>query len=96
MLCRSGPGFGYGFIMAWCFVLSFFCFLCGLVTSGFYPVVTAQLQTRKWIGSLCDCRSLAAREGVCRAPNGSTLQRRIGPRWTQGRTRAPRHVSSKG
>lgn len=36
--CRSGPGFGYGFIMAWCFVMAFFCLLCGLVTSGFYPV----------------------------------------------------------
>ncbi|KAG2443362.1 hypothetical protein HXX76_001723 [Chlamydomonas incerta] len=41
---RSGPGFGYGFIMAWCFVMSFFCLLCGLVTSGFYPIVQDVLQ----------------------------------------------------
>ncbi|GLC40172.1 hypothetical protein PLESTM_001009900 [Pleodorina starrii] len=41
---RSGPGFGYGFIMAWCFVLSFFCFLCGLITSGFYPIVQQKLE----------------------------------------------------
>ncbi|KXZ50149.1 hypothetical protein GPECTOR_17g785 [Gonium pectorale] len=35
--------------MAWCFVLSFFCLLCGLVTSGFYPVVKDQLETQtKW------------------------------------------------
>lgn len=36
---RSGPGFGYGFLMAWCFVLSFFLFLCGLVLSGFSDVI---------------------------------------------------------
>ncbi|GIL78972.1 hypothetical protein Vretimale_191 [Volvox reticuliferus] len=46
---RSGPGFGYGFIMAWCFVLSFFCFLCGLITSGFQPVVENDLESKtKW------------------------------------------------
>lgn len=46
---KSGPGFGYGFIMAWCFVMAFFLLLCGLVTSGFYPVVQSYLETdTKW------------------------------------------------
>ncbi|GFH27654.1 uncharacterized protein HaLaN_26015, partial [Haematococcus lacustris] len=32
---RSGPSFGYGFVMAWCFVMAFFTFLCGLVLDSF-------------------------------------------------------------
>lgn len=32
---RSGPGFGYGFIMAWSFVMAFYCLLCGLILDSF-------------------------------------------------------------
>mmetsp|Transcript_16518 Transcript_16518/g.35726 ORF Transcript_16518/g.35726 Transcript_16518/m.35726 type:complete len:230 (-) Transcript_16518:301-990(-) len=32
---KSGPGFGYGFIMAWSFVMAFYCLLCGLVLDSF-------------------------------------------------------------
>lgn len=41
---NTGPGFGYGFIVAWCFVLSFLTLLCGLVMQGFTSVVQEQLQ----------------------------------------------------
>mmetsp|Transcript_34639 Transcript_34639/g.62390 ORF Transcript_34639/g.62390 Transcript_34639/m.62390 type:complete len:218 (-) Transcript_34639:370-1023(-) len=46
---KSGPGFGYGFIMAMCFVMAFFTLLCGLVTSGFTSTVQTELATlSKW------------------------------------------------
>lgn len=32
---KTGPSFGYGFIMAWCFMMSFYCLLCGLVLGSF-------------------------------------------------------------
>lgn len=32
---RSGPGFGYGFLVAFCFTLAFFVLLVGLVMDGF-------------------------------------------------------------
>lgn len=44
----QGPGFGYGFIVAWCFVLSFFTLLCGLVMEGFQPIVSDQLQNQTY------------------------------------------------
>ena len=36
---RAGPGFGYGFIVAFCFCLSFFLLLAGLVMDSFRPAV---------------------------------------------------------
>uniref|UniRef100_A0A7S0S0Y4 Secretory carrier membrane protein n=1 Tax=Chlamydomonas leiostraca TaxID=1034604 RepID=A0A7S0S0Y4_9CHLO len=41
---RQGPGFGYGFIMAWSFVMSFFCFLCGLILDAFDETVRSHLE----------------------------------------------------
>lgn len=41
---KSGPGFGYGFIVAMCFTLAFFTLLCGLVLDGFESTVSNQLQ----------------------------------------------------
>ncbi len=41
---RSGPGFGYGFLVAFCFTLAFFLLLVGLVMDSFRDVVTEQLQ----------------------------------------------------
>lgn len=41
---QTGPSFGYGFIAAWCFVMSFFTLLCGLVMEGFKDVVSDQLE----------------------------------------------------
>lgn len=41
---RAGPGFGYGFIVAFCFCLSFFLLLCGLVLDGFKNVVKEVLE----------------------------------------------------
>lgn len=32
---RSGPSFGYGFIMAWSFMMAFYCLLCGLILDSF-------------------------------------------------------------
>eukprot|EP00199_Chlamydomonas_sp_CCMP681_P006188 CAMPEP_0119108960 /NCGR_PEP_ID=MMETSP1180-20130426/16460_1 /TAXON_ID=3052 ORGANISM="Chlamydomonas cf sp, Strain CCMP681" /NCGR_SAMPLE_ID=MMETSP1180 /ASSEMBLY_ACC=CAM_ASM_000741 /LENGTH=209 /DNA_ID=CAMNT_0007094647 /DNA_START=160 /DNA_END=789 /DNA_ORIENTATION=- len=45
---KSGPGFGYGFIMGWCFVMAFFTFLCGLVLDSFGDVIKSQLEDEKW------------------------------------------------
>ncbi|MEW5298390.1 MAG: hypothetical protein WDW38_000876 [Sanguina aurantia] len=42
---RSGPGFGYGFLVAFCFTLSIFCLLCGLVLQGFQKVVSESLES---------------------------------------------------
>jgi hypothetical protein len=44
---KGGPGFGYGFIVAWAFVMSFFTLMCGLVVEGFKGVVTTQLEKRE-------------------------------------------------
>ncbi|KAL6755307.1 hypothetical protein V8C86DRAFT_2678901 [Haematococcus lacustris] len=41
---RSGPSFGYGFVMAWCFVMAFFTFLCGLVLDSFGDVVKEHME----------------------------------------------------
>lgn len=46
---RSGPGFGYGFLVAFCFTLSIFCLLCGLVLQGFQKVVSESLES-------CECQ----------------------------------------
>lgn len=43
---RAGPGFGYGFVCAFCFTLAFFCLLCGLVLDGFKDTVQDQLETK--------------------------------------------------
>lgn len=40
---RTGPGFGYGFMMAWAFIMAFFTLLCGLILEGFKSVVTTNL-----------------------------------------------------
>lgn len=46
---KGGPGFGYGFVCAFCFTLAFFCLLCGLVLDGFKDVVQDQLAVkREW------------------------------------------------
>jgi len=43
---RGGPGFGYGFMMAFSFSLSFFLLLCGLVLDGFRPQVQLILECK--------------------------------------------------
>ena len=47
---KRGPGFGYGFVCAFCFTLAFFCLLCGLVLDGFKDIVSQVLQVE------CKCR----------------------------------------
>lgn len=42
-IAKTGPGFGYGFIVAWAFVMSFFTLMCGLVMEGFTLTVETQL-----------------------------------------------------
>ncbi|KAF8066379.1 PHD and RING finger domain-containing protein [Scenedesmus sp. PABB004] len=42
-MTKAGPGFGYGFTVAWAFVMSFFCLLAALVMQGFSSTVDAQL-----------------------------------------------------
>lgn len=42
-IAKTGPGFGYGFIVAWAFVMSFFTLLCGLIMEGFTQTVETQL-----------------------------------------------------
>eukprot|EP00878_Enallax_costatus_P017896 GHUV01018809.1.p1 GENE.GHUV01018809.1~~GHUV01018809.1.p1 ORF type:complete len:214 (+),score=62.18 GHUV01018809.1:1049-1690(+) len=42
-IVKTGPGFGYGFIVAWAFVMSFFTLMCGLVMEGFTHTVETQL-----------------------------------------------------
>lgn len=32
---RAGPGFGYGFVVAWCFVMSWFTLICALILDSF-------------------------------------------------------------
>ena len=39
---KSGPSFGYGFIMAWCFMMSFYCLQCGLVLGSFSTTALSQ------------------------------------------------------
>ena len=41
---RSGPGFGYGFLVAFCFTLAFFCLLVGLILDSFKDVVKNTLE----------------------------------------------------
>lgn len=41
---RAAPGFGYGFVLAWAFVLSFLTLLIGIVLQGFDKVVATQLE----------------------------------------------------
>ncbi|KAL6747760.1 hypothetical protein V8C86DRAFT_2899110 [Haematococcus lacustris] len=41
---RGGPGFGYGFMVAFAFSLSFFLLLCGLVLDGFRDEVRTRLE----------------------------------------------------
>ena len=48
LLCRksiakTGPGFRYGFIVAWAFVMSFFTLMCGLIMEGLTHTVETQL-----------------------------------------------------
>ncbi len=40
-LTQGGPGFGYGFIVAWAFVMSFFTLLCGLIVEGFKDTINS-------------------------------------------------------
>jgi hypothetical protein len=44
-IAKTGAGFGYGFIVAWAFVMSFFNLLCGLILEGFRTAVETQLTT---------------------------------------------------
>ncbi|PNH05448.1 hypothetical protein TSOC_008265 [Tetrabaena socialis] len=45
---RSGPGFGYGFMVAFCFTLSFFCLLVGLIMDSFRDVINGLSATTTW------------------------------------------------
>jgi hypothetical protein len=44
---KGGPGFGYGFVCAFCFTLAFFCLLCGLVLDGFKDTVKDHLGVKR-------------------------------------------------
>lgn len=46
-MMRGAPGFGYGFVLAWAFVLSFFNLMCGLILEGFKDVIKAELEKRE-------------------------------------------------
>eukprot|EP00879_Flechtneria_rotunda_P023321 GHRR01024670.1.p1 GENE.GHRR01024670.1~~GHRR01024670.1.p1 ORF type:complete len:190 (+),score=51.37 GHRR01024670.1:645-1214(+) len=50
-IAKTGPGFGYGFIVAWAFVLSFFILMCSLIMEGFSTTVERQLTAESgWTG----------------------------------------------
>ncbi len=44
---KGGPGFGYGFVCAFCFTMAFFCLLCGLVLDGFKDTVQDELEVKR-------------------------------------------------
>lgn len=46
---KAGAGFGYGFIVGWCFVMAFFSLMCGLVMQGFTTTVENKLTAGTWI-----------------------------------------------
>ncbi|KAG2487183.1 hypothetical protein HYH03_014161 [Edaphochlamys debaryana] len=48
---RSGPGFGYGFLVAFCFTLSFFMLLVGLIMDSFIDTVRSSLQAATDVSS---------------------------------------------
>lgn len=43
-MVRTAAGFGYGAVLAWAFVMSFFTLMCGLILEGFKDVVVTQLE----------------------------------------------------
>lgn len=61
---RSGPGFGYGFLVAFCFTLAFFCLLVGLIMDSFKNTVEDNLTG-------CEC-CLCPVMGVCMKFVGQT------------------------
>lgn len=66
-ITRGGPGFGYGFLVAWAFVMTFFTLLCGLIMQGF----TGTVETKLAAGALGVCFSFGrarACEGRRAAP----------------------------
>lgn len=65
MVKMAAPGFGYGFVVAWAFVLSFLTLMCGLILEGFKDVVSKELEKSKT--TLGDGRSASQFE------NGSNL-----------------------
>jgi hypothetical protein len=82
---RSGPGFGYGFLVAFCFTLSFFCLLVGLIMDSFRDVVKTSLQ-----GSETPLRSpraaivcLPVRMHVPASPRVPSLTRCAETSWTK-------------
>jgi len=78
---KGSPGFGYGFVCAFCFTLAFFCLLCGLVLDGFKDVVKLQLEVKCASISttaIGDCDKFECRSGPSRAANSSKLQPAFG------------------
>ncbi len=57
---RSGPGFGYGFLVAFCFTLAFFVLLVGLIMDGFRGQVDT-LKTSEYMQRLFDVDQLLVR-----------------------------------
>jgi len=49
---RGGPGFGYGFLTSFCFTISFFSLLCGLVLESFSQTALDQLSALPSWGTL--------------------------------------------
>jgi hypothetical protein len=43
-MVKAAPGFGYGWVLAWAFVMSFTTFMVGLILEGFEDVVSTQLE----------------------------------------------------
>lgn len=64
---RSGPGFGYGFLVAFCFTLAFFCLLVGLIMDSFQEPLKV-LEGQKWNSTLI---------------NGTTIGTGIITSWTK-------------
>lgn len=66
---RAGPGFGYGFIVAYAFCLSFFMLLCGLVLDCFRPKLASLSKDINWT-AFNTSNSEESREGGGRAGFG--------------------------
>jgi hypothetical protein len=63
---KGGPGFGYGFVCAFCFTMAFFCLLCGLVLDGFKDTVQDELEVkREHPTSARSCAHASCLSGFC-------------------------------
>ena len=59
-MVRTAPGFGYGWVLAWAFVMSFFALMAGLILQGFTDVIKAELEKRERAAALIAGSALVA------------------------------------